>query len=204
MRNSTPGRYYDAGRVQAMPCENSARNEWRDTGIFLEGHRDIGPLLTDGGNHAVLAERLHTREQRSARFRYASVPPVDRRRVSYFRRLVRGRSRAGRRGSSCEHYVGGSGNGGFAVGGRGGDASGSSSGLYCEPNGYARANAPRRGVVFSGRRGWQRACTCLAAMDENNNPTSANLGVFVVMAVVPIVVYVVAVLVLPWVGHRFN
>jgi hypothetical protein len=41
-------------------------------------------------------------------------------------------------------------------------------------------------------------------MDENNNPTSANLGVFVVMAVVPIVVYVVAVLVLPWVGHRFN
>jgi hypothetical protein len=25
-----------------------------------------------------------------------------------------------------------------------------------------------------------------------------------VMAVVPIVVYVVAVLVLPWVGHRFN
>jgi hypothetical protein len=35
-------------------------------------------------------------------------------------------------------------------------------------------------------------------MDENNNPTSASLSVFVVMGVVPIVVYVMAVLVLPW------
>jgi hypothetical protein len=41
-------------------------------------------------------------------------------------------------------------------------------------------------------------------MDENNNPSAANLGVFVVMAVVPIVVYVVAVLVLPWVGRGFH
>jgi hypothetical protein len=35
-------------------------------------------------------------------------------------------------------------------------------------------------------------------MNENSNPTSANLGVFVVIGVVPIVVYVTAVLVLPW------
>jgi hypothetical protein len=42
-------------------------------------------------------------------------------------------------------------------------------------------------------------------MDDNSNPTSAaNLGVFVVMAIVPIVVYVVAVLVLPWVGRGFH
>jgi hypothetical protein len=34
-------------------------------------------------------------------------------------------------------------------------------------------------------------------MDENSNPTSAHLGVFAVMSVVPIVVYVTAVLVLP-------
>ena len=41
-------------------------------------------------------------------------------------------------------------------------------------------------------------------MDENNNPSAANLGAFVLMAVVPIVVYVVAVLVLPWVGRGFH
>ena len=39
---------------------------------------------------------------------------------------------------------------------------------------------------------------------NNNHPTGANLGVFVVMAVVPIVVYVVAVLVLPWVGRSLH
>jgi hypothetical protein len=36
-------------------------------------------------------------------------------------------------------------------------------------------------------------------MDENNNPRSADLGVVVMMAVVPIVVYVVAVLSIPWI-----
>jgi hypothetical protein len=41
-------------------------------------------------------------------------------------------------------------------------------------------------------------------MDENSNPRSANLGVFVVMSIVPIVVYVVAVLVLPWVVRSFH
>jgi hypothetical protein len=41
-------------------------------------------------------------------------------------------------------------------------------------------------------------------MDENNHPRSANLGVFVVMSVVPIVVYVMAVLVLPWVAKGFQ
>jgi hypothetical protein len=42
-------------------------------------------------------------------------------------------------------------------------------------------------------------------MDENSNPRSAaNLGVFVVMAVVPIVAYFMAVLVLPWVGRGFH
>jgi hypothetical protein len=39
-------------------------------------------------------------------------------------------------------------------------------------------------------------------MDENSNSTSANLGVFVVMGIVPIVVYVMAVLVLPWLANR--
>jgi hypothetical protein len=39
-------------------------------------------------------------------------------------------------------------------------------------------------------------------MDENNPRSAANLGV--VMAVVPIVVYVMAVLVLPWVGKGFQ
>jgi hypothetical protein len=41
-------------------------------------------------------------------------------------------------------------------------------------------------------------------MDENNNSSAANLGVFVVISVVPIVAYVVAVLVLPWVGRGFH
>jgi hypothetical protein len=42
-------------------------------------------------------------------------------------------------------------------------------------------------------------------MNENSNPRSAaNLGVFVVMAIVPIVVYLVAVLVLPWIGRGFH
>ena len=42
-------------------------------------------------------------------------------------------------------------------------------------------------------------------MNENSNPRSAaNLGVFVVMAIVPIVVYLMAVLVLPWVGRGFH
>jgi len=41
-------------------------------------------------------------------------------------------------------------------------------------------------------------------MDENSNPTSANLGVFIVMGVVPIVVYVTAVLVLPWLAKVFG
>jgi len=41
-------------------------------------------------------------------------------------------------------------------------------------------------------------------MDADNNPRSANFGVFVVMAVAPIVVYVVAVLMLPWVGRAFH
>ncbi len=42
-------------------------------------------------------------------------------------------------------------------------------------------------------------------MNANTNPRSAaNLGVFVVIAVVPIVVYVVAVLVLPWVGRSLH
>jgi hypothetical protein len=40
-------------------------------------------------------------------------------------------------------------------------------------------------------------------MDENSNPRSANLGVFVVIGVVPIVVYVTAVLVLPWLVRVF-
>lgn len=41
-------------------------------------------------------------------------------------------------------------------------------------------------------------------MNDNNHATSANLGVFVVLGIVPIVVYVVAVLVLPWVGRGLH
>ena len=41
-------------------------------------------------------------------------------------------------------------------------------------------------------------------MNENNSPSSANLGVFVVLGIVPIVVYVVAVLVLPWLAKVFE
>jgi hypothetical protein len=42
-------------------------------------------------------------------------------------------------------------------------------------------------------------------MNENSNPRSAaNLGAFVVMAIVPIVLYLMAVLVLPWVGRGFH
>jgi hypothetical protein len=39
---------------------------------------------------------------------------------------------------------------------------------------------------------------------DANNIRAGNLGMFVVMAIVPIVVYVVAVLVLPWVGKGFH
>ena len=38
-----------------------------------------------------------------------------------------------------------------------------------------------------------------STMDDNSNPRSADLGVVVMMAVVPIVVYVVAVLSIPWI-----
>jgi hypothetical protein len=41
-------------------------------------------------------------------------------------------------------------------------------------------------------------------MEENSNSRSANLSVFVVMGIVPIVVYVVAVLVLPWISKGFH
>jgi hypothetical protein len=41
-------------------------------------------------------------------------------------------------------------------------------------------------------------------MNVNNHPTSANLGVFVVLGIVPIIVYVVVILVLPWVGRGFH
>ena len=38
---------------------------------------------------------------------------------------------------------------------------------------------------------------------DANNIRSGNLGMFVVMAIVPIVVYVMAVLVLPWLAKVF-
>jgi hypothetical protein len=41
-------------------------------------------------------------------------------------------------------------------------------------------------------------------MEDNNTPKSADLGGVVMMAVVPIVVYVVAVLLLPSVGRGFH
>jgi hypothetical protein len=41
-------------------------------------------------------------------------------------------------------------------------------------------------------------------MDDNSNSTSSNLGVFVLLGIVPIVVYVITVLVLPWVGRGFH
>jgi hypothetical protein len=41
-------------------------------------------------------------------------------------------------------------------------------------------------------------------MNENSNPTSANLGVFVVLAVLPIAAYVIAVLVLPLILRGFH
>ena len=43
-----------------------------------------------------------------------------------------------------------------------------------------------------------------STMDENSNPASANLGVFVVIGVLPIVVYITAVLVLPWLAKAFG
>ena len=41
-------------------------------------------------------------------------------------------------------------------------------------------------------------------MNENTNPTSANLGIFVIMAVLPIAAYVIAVLVLPLIVRGFR
>ena len=41
-------------------------------------------------------------------------------------------------------------------------------------------------------------------MNDKNYPTSANLGVFVVLGIVPIVVYVIMVLVLPLILRRFH
>jgi hypothetical protein len=43
-----------------------------------------------------------------------------------------------------------------------------------------------------------------STMNENSNPTSPNLGVFVLLGIVPIVVYVIMVLMLPWVGRGFK
>ena len=55
--------------------------------------------------------------------------------------------------------------------------------------------------VFSGAGCGDELAMYSIDMDENYNPSAANLGVFVVMSIVPIAVYVVAVLVLPWVGR---
>jgi hypothetical protein len=41
-------------------------------------------------------------------------------------------------------------------------------------------------------------------MNDYNHPNSANLGVFVLLGIVPIVVYVITVLVLPWIGKGFK
>ena len=62
----------------------------------------------------------------------------------------------------------------------------------------------QRGCVFSALSGVAIDLPRLAStMNENSNPRSANLGVFVVIGVVPIVVYVTAVLVLPWLVRVF-
>ena len=92
-----------------------------------------------------------------------------------------------------------------AVAGRAGEASAySSSGLSFESNGYARANGGFGEAVFSMMSRMATSLQMLASMDENNHPSSANLGVFIVMSIVPIVLYVVTVLVLPWVGRGFH
>ena len=63
----------------------------------------------------------------------------------------------------------------------------------------------RAGECFQRCRVWQWACQNVGiGMNVNNHPTSANLGVFVVLGIVPIMVYVVVILVLPWVGRGFH
>jgi hypothetical protein len=85
-------------------------------------------------------------------------------------------------------------------------AVGSPSGCRFEANGYAEgvASIPR-GLVFSSFSTVATSLHMFGTMDDNNTPRSAaSLSMFVVMAVVPIAVYVVAVLVLPWVGRSFH
>jgi hypothetical protein len=43
-----------------------------------------------------------------------------------------------------------------------------------------------------------------STMNDNNHPSSPNLGVFVLLGIVPIIVYVITVLVLPLVGRGMH
>lgn len=65
------------------------------------------------------------------------------------------------------------------------------------------ANAGRMSVFIVSFVGNELAILRIL-LDENSNSTSANLGVFVVMVIVPIVVYLISVLLLPWVGRSFH
>jgi hypothetical protein len=60
-----------------------------------------------------------------------------------------------------------------------------------------------RGSVFNGVGRGNEVAMFGIDMDENNNPTSAHLGI-VMMAIVPIVAYVMAVLVLPLILRGFH
>jgi hypothetical protein len=59
-------------------------------------------------------------------------------------------------------------------------------------------------VCFQCWRERHGACNVRITMDDNSNPRSAHLGVFVVMGVVPIVGYMLVWFVLPWVERGFH
>jgi hypothetical protein len=76
----------------------------------------------------------------------------------------------------------------------------SSSGCGCETNGYASAYDRTTGpCVFNAVANGSELADVRITMDNNSSPRSAHLGVFVVMGIAPIVVYLMAVLVLPWI-----
>jgi hypothetical protein len=77
----------------------------------------------------------------------------------------------------------------------------SSSGFRCEAKGYPSAYAVlRRTGVFKSVAYWHWTCKSWRDSMDANNARSANLGTFVILVVVPIVMYILVWLVLPWIA----
>ena len=80
----------------------------------------------------------------------------------------------------------------------------SSSGLSRESNGYARAYDRFTEPVLSMPSRMAMRLRPPSTWTRTTTQDQPNLSVFVVMSVVPIVVYVISVVLLPWIGRGLH